>query len=70
MTDRLLEPAPNTDLKSKMKYAKSKQAAYYNRNTRDLSVLEEGDIVRMKPYSSNSTWQKGVMTKRLDEHSY
>ncbi|KAI0238573.1 hypothetical protein LSAT2_010700, partial [Lamellibrachia satsuma] len=36
MTNRLLEPALDTDLKSKMMYAKSKQAAYYNRNARDL----------------------------------
>ena len=67
MTDRLLEPALDTDLKSKMKIAKSKQAAYYNRNARDLSVLEEGYLVRIKPYSPNSTWQKGVVTKRFDE---
>ena len=45
VADYLLEPALDADLKSKMKYAKSKQAAYYNRNTRDFFVLEEGDVV-------------------------
>ena len=70
MTDRLLEPALRTDTKSKLQYAKYQQAAYYNRNAKDLVVLEEGNVVRMKPYSPNVTWKKGVITKRLDERSY
>ena len=60
MTDRLLEPALETDLKPRMLNAQSRQAAYYNRNAKDLSVLKEGDVVRMKPYSANNTWQKGL----------
>jgi len=70
MTDRLLEPALRTDTKSKLQHAKYQQAAYYNRNAKDLVVLEEGSVVRMKPYSPNVTWKKGVITKRLDERSY
>ena len=72
MTDRLLEPAlrTDTDTKSKLQYAKYQQAAYYNRNAKDLAVLEEGSVVRMKPYSPNVTWKRGVITKRLDERSY
>ncbi|KAK2146392.1 hypothetical protein LSH36_611g03056 [Paralvinella palmiformis] len=70
MTDRLLEPALRTDTKSKLQYAKYQQAAYYNRNAKDLVILEEGNVVRMKPYSPNITWKTGVITKRLDERSY
>ena len=36
MTDRLLERALRTDTKSQ--YAKYQQAAYYNRNAKDLVV--------------------------------
>jgi len=68
MTDRLLEPALRTDTKSKLQYANKKHIN--NRNAKDLVVLEEGNVVRMKPYSPNVTWKKDVITKRLDERSY
>ena len=60
MTDHLLEPTLRTDTKSK--FAKDEMP--------DLVVLEEGNVVRMKPYSPNITWKKVVITKRLDERSY
>jgi len=54
MTDRLLEPALRTDTKSKLQYAKYQQAAYYSRNAKN-------SVVRMKQYSPNVTWKKGVI---------
>lgn len=44
---------------------------YYNRKARDLPPLEEGDVVRMRPFALNGkTWEKGSVSKRLDERSY
>ena len=48
-----------------------RQAKYYNRGTRDLPPLEEGDIVRMRPFRlGQKAWDKATVTKRYDERSY
>ena len=47
------------------------QAKYYNRSSRDLAALEEGDIVRMKPLiQGQRVWKKALVNKRFDERSY
>ena len=47
------------------------QARYYNREAKDLTPLNEGDIVRMKPFKlGDKCWQKATVTERLDERSY
>ena len=44
---------------------------YYNKKSKDLPSLFEGDVVRMRPYKiGDKSWQKGVVLKRLDERSY
>ena len=44
---------------------------YYNEGTRDLSPLEEGDVVRMRPFGlGQEVWQKATVTKQHDERSY
>ena len=46
------------------------QAVYYDRNLDDLPVLEEGDVVRMKPFIlGKKKWPKAIVTQRLDERS-
>ncbi|KAK3746435.1 hypothetical protein QZH41_012149 [Actinostola sp. cb2023] len=48
-----------------------KQSKYYNRAALDLTPLEEGDEVRMRPFRlGQKTWQKATVTKRHDERSY
>ena len=38
---------------------------------RDLSPLEEGDVVRMRPFRlGRKEWEKATVTKRYDERSY
>jgi transposase InsO family protein len=47
------------------------QAKYYNRTAKDLPKLEEGEMVRMKPFRmGKKTWDKAMVTTRLDERSY
>ena len=47
------------------------QAKYYNRTAKDLPKLEEGEMVRMKPFRmGKKTWVKAMVTTRLDERSY
>ena len=48
-----------------------KQAKHYNKTTKDLSVLADGDVVRMKPFrQGQKEWEKAVVQRRLDERSY
>ena len=47
------------------------QAKHYNKTAKDLAVLEEGDVVRMKPFRhGQKEWEKAVVQRRLDERSY
>ena len=55
----------------KLKHNKRLQAKQYNKGAREQPSLEEGDTVRLKPYKlGQKEWQKGMVTKRLDERSY
>ncbi|KAK3731807.1 hypothetical protein QZH41_007633 [Actinostola sp. cb2023] len=50
---------------------KQQQSTHFNRNTRDLPTLDEGDTVRMKPFTlGEKRWKKATVTSRLDERSY
>ena len=50
---------------------KEQQARYYNRGSKDLPELAEGDVVRMKPFRlGDKAWKKATVTKRLDDRSY
>ncbi|XP_064116649.1 uncharacterized protein K02A2.6-like [Macrobrachium nipponense] len=56
-------------VKKKIKNAKSK--FYYDKNAKDLSILHEGDNVRLKPYVlGKKAWEKGKVVEQLDERSY
>lgn len=55
----------------KMKYSKNLQTKQYNKGARQLQTLEEGDTVRLQPFKLGcKEWERGVVTKRLDERSY
>ncbi len=72
-TAKLLKPeGVNTDVTKKLKRLKcSRSEWYHDKHAKTLEPLEEGDCVRMKPMVlGKKTWDKGVITKRLDERSY
>eukprot|EP00057_Strongylocentrotus_purpuratus_P007672 XP_011662146.1 PREDICTED: uncharacterized protein K02A2.6-like [Strongylocentrotus purpuratus] len=73
-TDHLLKPRGAEILKEekrKMKAQQRKQSHHYNKNSKDLTTLQEGDTVRLKPYKlGDHVWQKAVVLTRLDERSY
>ena len=48
-----------------------RQAHYFNRHSNTLSELDEGDVVRMKPFRlGDDKWKKATVIRRLDERSY
>ena len=54
-----------------MKARQDSQAQYFNKKVKDLKELDEGQVVRMKPFTLGSkVWAKGCVLKRLDERSY
>ena len=71
---KLLKPRGSEILneeRKKMKKVQDKQSKYYNQHAKDLPVLHEGDVVRLKPYRQGTrVWQRAVVQRRLDERSY
>ena len=80
---RTLLPTRSTQLKPRTpdpinlmeKQARQQQRSqkYYNKHAKDLPILEQDDVVRIKPISNSITkqpWKKGIVHKRLDERSY
>jgi len=58
---------------TKLAKQQERSQKYYNRQAKDLSILHEDDIVRVKPIDSNlkqQPWSKGIIRKRLDTRSY
>lgn len=55
----------------KLKKQQTTAAKYYNVGAKDLPPLEEGDSVRLKPFTLGAKkWASGTVSKRLDERSY
>ena len=72
-TRSLLEPRnpPNLYEMEQLQLNQKRQQCYYNRLAHDLPALNVGDTVRMKPFVlGKHDWDKGKVTKRLDERSY
>ena len=72
-TNRLLMPTRIDPQKvtRQIKHSQERQSYYYDRNARDLEPLEEGDVVRIKPFTMNKkTWDKATVSRRLDDRSY
>jgi len=66
----LLQPRDEKE-KRKLQEKQEGQERLYNRKTKDLQPLEEGDVVRLKPFKlGQREWKKAVVTKRVDERSY
>lgn len=72
-SSNLLKPKEisNEHVKQSKKYSNLKSSLYYNKGSKDLDPLCEGDTVRIKPTVMNKkTWEKGTVLERLDERSY
>jgi len=73
MASKLLEPQiVNNKIVRKYKRLRNARSAWYHdKHAKDLNPLHEGDVVRIKPMVlGKKTWDKGVVTERLDERSY
>ena len=67
----MLQSVHTEAVKKKVQVRQARQAKYYNKGTHDLSPLEEGAVVRMRPFTlGQKAWEKATVTKRYDERSY
>ena len=48
-----------------------KQDENFDKHAKDFTPLEEGDTVRLKPFTAgDKRWSKATVTRRLDDRSY
>ena len=71
-TTSLLKPTGiPSDIKTRIHMNQQKQKVYFDRRTKPLAPLEEDDMVRIQPFTSNKkTWSHGEVLRRLDDRSY
>ena len=63
-TKALLVPTNARDSRVRLQRKQEQQTAQYNKGAKDLKLLEEGDVVRMKPYVlGDKVWKKGEIIK-------
>ena len=69
-SSRLLVPETVQGVPYKLKERKAKQTYYYNRGAKELSKLEPGDVVHIKPDRDSKRWAKATVAKEVDIRSY
>ena len=71
-TSYLLKPRVQEDVKEKLLKQKSKQAKYYNQNTKELPPLQTVEVVQVapKPGDRERKWFKAQMEDQVDIRSY
>ena len=69
---RLLEPEPVKQVREKLYERKEIQAKYFNKGSKELPSLQEGETVRMKPKAHDHAkrWVKAQVEKQVDVRSY
>ena len=71
-TSYLLKPKVQEDVKKKLLKQTSKQAKYYNQNTKELPPLQTGEGIRVapKPCDRERKWFKARVEDQVDIRSY
>ena len=69
VTSNLLKPEISVNRHRSLCVSQQRQKSYYDKHSKDLRSLEEGDVVRMKPIHGQQ-WKKATVCKRLADRSY
>ena len=69
VTSNLLKPEISVNRHRSLCVSQQRQKSYYDKHSKDLRSLEEGDVVRMKPFHGQQ-WKKATVCKRLADRSY
>ena len=70
--ESLLQPEiQNPELQNEIKKTqRAKQKFYYDRNAKELPILNPGDTVRMQPMERGNEWNKATVTQKVGNRSY
>ena len=69
LSEGLLQPMVVPNVQDKLVQARTRQAHYYDRNSKELKPLQAGDVVRVKP-TTGKKWFKARVDSRVDIRSY
>ena len=69
VTSNLLKPEISVNRHRSLCVSQQRQKSYYDKHSKDLRSLEEGDVIRMKPFHGQQ-WKKATICKRLADRSY
>ena len=71
-TEKLLKPKVSLELRERKIATEPEEAEErFDKHAKDLTPLEEGGTVRMKPFTKgDKEWSKATVTRRLDDRSY
>ena len=69
-SQKLLKPKLATNVKRKLTLCKDKQKAYYDRSARHQRDLNNGEIVRIRPFGNTNEWRKAVVENKVNLRSY
>ena len=58
------------NIEKKIDKAKQRQAKYYNRETKELDELKNGDIKRIQQNPGNNEWKRGTVKEKVNIRSY
>lgn len=58
LTAKHLQNQDSGKVTRKLVDRKIKECSYYNRRAREMSMLHEGDTVRIRPFGREKTWTK------------
>ena len=70
-TEKLLKPKVSLELTERKIATEPEAEERFDKHAKDLTPLEEGGTVRMKPFTKgDKEWSKATVTRRLDDRSY
>ena len=69
VTSNLLKPEISVNRHRSLCVSQQRQKSYYDKHSKDPCSLEEGDVVRMKPFHGQH-WKKATVCKKLADRSY
>ena len=67
--ESLLQPEVQRGVKEKIQKSREEQKTRYDVKSKDLKILKQGDVIRMK-LPGETTWTKGVCMKAIGKRSY
>lgn len=70
MAQRLLKPQIPKRVKQELQQRKVKQRHYYNRGAREMTQLQQGELVRMRQRGRDNQWEKAVTERQVNIRSY